>query len=200
MWKPRWMIAGGILLCVCFLGETASPLQGQKKADDNQSGTSPAAKEERELDIRYAQAYLKLMEVTLEKYEAINRRVANTIRPRVMQSLRDSVREARERIQLAESDDVGDSQIYVSSAEADLRSAEDSLSAAQAANANSPGSVNEGEVVRLKAVVELAKVRIDRARHLASESPLSNIRFEMEQLREDVHELHLRVLLLISRN
>ena len=43
-------------------------------------------------------------------------------------------------------------------------------------------------------------MRIDKAKHLASESPLSNVRFELEQLREEVQELRLLVALLRFRN
>lgn len=199
MWKQRWIIAGTLLIGVCLLGETASPLRGQKKPDDSQS-TSAAEIEARELDIRYARAYLKLMEATLDKYEEINRRVGNTIRPAVIEGLRESVREANERVQLAQSDDASDAQVYVSSAEADLRLAEEALRKANLANSKSAGAVNAGEVARLAANVELAKVRIERARHLASESPLANVRYEMELLREDVQELQIRVSLLLSRN
>jgi hypothetical protein len=199
MWKPRWICVVGLLLGVCYWGEIA-PLREHKRADANQAAASPADGEARELDIRYAQAYLKLIQATLEKYEEINRRVPNTIRSAVMQGIRDSEREARERIQLAQSDDVGDAQIYVSSAEADLRLAEEALGSAQGANARSPGAVSQGEIGRLKAQVEFAKARIVRARHLASESPLSNVRYELELLREDVQELQLRVSLLVSRN
>ena len=48
--------------------------------------------------------------------------------------------------------------------------------------------------------MDLAKVRVDKARHLASESPLSNVRYELELLREDIQELQLLVALLMTRN
>ncbi len=78
-------------------------------------------KKEKELDVKYAKGYLRLMEATLEKYQETNRRLANTIRPSVMQAIQEGVREARERVQLAENDDTSDSEIYVSGAESDLR-------------------------------------------------------------------------------
>ena len=106
----------------------------------------------------------------------------------------------RERLQLAQGDDITDAQIYVSSAEAELRLAEDTLAKAQAANRRLAGTISQGEVDRLIAQRDLAKVRIDKAKHLASESPLSNVRFELEQLREEVQELRLLVALLRFRN
>lgn len=181
-------------------GGIAAPLRGQKTADADKAGAKSADNLERELDIRYAQAYLNLMEATLGKYEEINRTRANTIQPAVIDSIRDAVRKARERVQLAQSDDVADSQIYVATAEVDLRAAESALQTAESANARSPHAVNAGEVARLKAQVVLAKIRVERARHLASESPLSNVRYEIELFREDLQELQLRVALLRQRN
>ena len=81
-----------------------------------------------------------------------------------------------------------------------MRLAEDVLAKAQAANRRLAGTISQGEVDRLTAQRDLAKVRIDKARHLASESPLSNVRFELEQLREEVQELRLLVALLRFRN
>ena len=79
------------------------------------------------------------MEATLNRYEESNRVARNTIRPTVIQGIQDAVRKARERVQLAQSEDVGDSQVFVSSAEASLRLAEESLRRAQAANSKTPG-------------------------------------------------------------
>jgi hypothetical protein len=183
-----------------LLSQIISPLWGQPKAEPAKAAEDDAQEQEKALDVRYAQAYLALMEATLSRYEESNRIAPNTIRPTVIQGIQDAVRKARDRVQLAQSDEAGDSQIYVSGAEASLRLAEDALRRAQAANARSARSVGDGEVGRLKAQVELAKVRIDKARHLASESPLSNIRYELELLREDVQELQLMVALQMTRN
>ena len=184
----------------CLFNQIISPLWGQQKAPPDKSATNTAEEQERALDIRYAQAYLALMEATLGKYEESNRTAPNTIRPAVIQGIQDAVRKAREQVQLAQSDEVGDSQTYVSSAEARLRLAEESLRRAQAANSKSGRPFSEGEIARLRAQVELAKVRIDKARHLASESPLSNVRYELEQLREDVQELQVMVAIQMTRN
>ena len=103
------------------------------------------------------------MEATLEKYQETNRRLPNTIRPSVMQAIQENVREARERVQLAEKDDTSDAEIYVSGAESDLRSAQESLSKAEAANLQFNGTVSAPEVERLKAELDLAKIKVDRA-------------------------------------
>jgi hypothetical protein len=204
------MVLGGFLW-----SQTNSSLWGQQKPDAAKADAGTAATEkpdadkpdasteksqEEELEIRYAEAYLKLMQATLSKYEGINRQGAGTIRPEVIQGLQESVREARDRVQMAKSDDEGDAIIYVSGAEAGLRSAEESLRNAQIANSRPGNAVSAAEMARLKAQVELANVRVARARHLASESPLSNVRYEIELLREHVQDLQLLVSLLRTRN
>ena len=194
MRKLRWILVSGLLICGCFFVQLAAPLWGQQET--NAPKTGAAADRERELDIRYAEAYLKLMEATLARHEESNRTMPNTVRPTVIQGIQSAVREARERVELARRDEAGDSEIYVSSAEAELRLAEEALRRSQAANAKGARAISDGEVARLRAQVDLAKVRVEKARHLASESPLSNVRYELELLREDVQELQIFVALL----
>ena len=129
------------------------------------------------------------MEATLARYEDMNRSAPNTIRPSVMQGIQQNVSDARDRVQQAQMGKVIDSAIYVSRAEASLRLTEEILRKAEAARARVAGAVSQREMERLQAELELAKVRVDKARHLASESPLSNVRFELDQLREDLQEL-----------
>ncbi len=203
MWKARWSVmisVLGLFVGACLWGQVATPLSGGQQDESAKSEAKSDTDQEKEIDIRYAEAYLKVMQATLAKYEETNRRAANTIRPSIIEGIQAGVQKARERVQLAKSDETEDSQIYVTSAEANLRMAEEALRRAQAANARSANAISAGEVNRLKSLVELAKVRIDKARHLASESPLSNVRYELELLREDVQELQLFVALLRFRN
>ena len=63
--------------------------------DADKLEANSANDQEQELEIRYAEAYLNLMQATLSKYDDINRQGAGTIRPEVIQSLQEAVREAR---------------------------------------------------------------------------------------------------------
>jgi hypothetical protein len=198
MWNRRWIFVAALVACGWLTAQIATPLAAQQK--DKASTSDKNADAEKELDVRYAKAYLRLMEATLEKYQETNRKLPNTIRPSVMQAIQEGVREARERVQLAEHDDMSDAEIYVSSAEADLRSAEEALRKAEGANLQFSGTISQAEIERLKADIDLAKIKLEKARHLASESPLSNVRYELEQLREDVAELRMFVALLRDRN
>jgi hypothetical protein len=188
----------GLVACGC-VAHFGTPLLAQKNEGDP---AAPEAKQdaERALALRYAKAHLRVMETTLARYEEMNRISPNTIRPGVIQAIQQNVADARQRVQQAENGKDLDSTIYVSRAEARLQLTEDVVRKAEASRARFAGAVSQPEMDRLQAELELARVRLDKARHLASESPLSNVRYELDQLREDIQELRIFVALLRSRN
>ncbi|REK19029.1 MAG: hypothetical protein DWQ37_02380 [Planctomycetota bacterium] len=169
------------------------PLAAQENGTPQSSvGSDQDQAEEKQINVRYAQAYLKLMEAQLAEFQQRNQRSPNTIRPEAMQLAAEYVAKARERLRAAQSDEANESAVYVLAAEAEVRAAEAELQRAAAVNRQRAGTISRGEVARLQAQLELAKVKVVKARHLASESPLSNLRFEIDQLREDVQQLLLQ--------
>jgi hypothetical protein len=203
MLNRRWISAAGLAICGGLMLQFATPLSAQQKdapAANAQQDDKKEKEKEKDLDLRYAKAYLKLMEATLNKYRETNRKLPNTIRPSVMQAIEESVREARERVSLIDKDDTKEGDIYLSGANAELREATESLRKAEAANVQFSGTISAEEIERLKAEVELATINVEKAKHLGSESPLANVRYELEQLREDVAELRMFVALLRDRN
>jgi hypothetical protein len=189
----------GLVACWC-VAHFGTPLWAQKNEGD---GAAPEAKQsdaESALAVRYAKAYLRVMQATLARYEEMNRISPNTVRPGVIQAIQQNVADAKQRVEQAQSGKELDSTIYVSRAEARLQLTEDIVRKAEASRARFAGAVSQGEMERLQAELELAKVRLDKARHLASESSLSNVRYELDQLREDLQELRIFVALLRSRN
>ena len=175
MWNRRWIFVAGLAICGGLMAQFAAPLSAQQKGattpsdkkDDKKDDAQEKAKE-KDLDLRYAKAYLKLMEATLAKYRETNRKLPNTIRPSVMQAIAEAVREAGERVKLVDDDETNDAEIYVSGAEAELREAQESLSKAQAANVQFSGTISAEEIERLKAELELAKINVEKTRHLGS--------------------------------
>ena len=200
MWNRRWIIVAALAVCIVPAAHWATPLAAQQKDDQGGSDKQSEKKKEQELDVRYAKAYLRLAEATLAKYEAANRKLPRTIRPSVMDALKEEVREAQERVQLAESDDTSDVDIFVSSADMDLHEAQVALDKAERTNLQQSGTVSDEEIARLKADLDLAKIRKEKAGHLGAESSLSGVRFELEQLREEVAELRMFVAILRDRN
>jgi hypothetical protein len=196
--NSSWFCASIVALFSWLAVQVAATGVAQNAEDT--ATTKGAAVEKQDLDAHYAKAYLRLVEATLAKYQEPNRRQPNTIRRGVIEALEENVQKAKERVQLAERDDAHHSDVYVASAEARLRLSQEALRKAEAANVQRPRTISETEMARLRAEIELAKQRVDRARHLASEPPLSSIEFELEQLREDVQQLRLAVALLRDRN
>jgi hypothetical protein len=200
MCNRHWIFVAGLLACGCVALQFASRLAAQQNdsavKSDKDSANEKERKDEHELDLRYAKAYLRLMEATLDRYQDANRIQPNSIPPELMQVIQDCVREAGLRAQLAQKGGITDAEICVSDAEARLSAAQESLRKAEAANGVSPGAVGAPRVEQLKADVELAKVRVQKAHNLAAESPVANLHFELEQLREDVRQLQMYVALL----
>src|SRR5271169_1012572 len=116
MWNRRWIFVAGLVACGWLAAQVATPLSAQQKDNAGKSDEKSDKEKEQELDVRYAKAYLRLMEATLEKYQETNRRLPNTIRPSVMQAIQEGILEARDRVKLAENDDMSDAEIYVSGA------------------------------------------------------------------------------------
>jgi hypothetical protein len=183
------MLVGGLVLCGWLSAHLVSPLAARQ---DAAAPAAPAqSAQERELNTRLAQAHLKLMEARLAEFEDRNRRAPNTIRPAGLQLVQEYVAKARLRVELAQSDAADDSQVYVSMAQTELRLAEDSLKRAEAVNKRLANTVSPREIARLGAQRDLAKIKVEKAQHLSSESSLSNLRFEIDQLREELQELRL---------
>jgi hypothetical protein len=134
------------------------------------------------------------MQARLAEFEERNRRTPNTIRPAAIQLARQYVDKARQRLESARDGD-DSSAAQVLRAETELRLAEENLRQAEAVNKRLPNTVSPGEIARLIAQRDLARIKVEKARHLPSESPLANIRFELDQLREDVQELQLHEMM-----
>lgn len=203
MWNRQWIFLAGLVACGGVAIQLASRLPAQQDDTAHKPATDSGHEKEKqqlELDLSYAKAYLRLVEAIQVKFEEANRRQPNTVSPSVIQVIQEGVGEARDRVQLLEKGDLSDAEISVAIAETELRSAQESLSKAEQANGVTAGSVSAAQLGIFKADVELGKTRVARARHLSSESALASARFELGQLREEIYRLQLRVTLLRENN
>lgn len=196
--QKRWIFAAGLVACGWLTAQLCVPSQAEAQ---NESKDKQKQNSHEDLDVRYAQAYAKLMEAELAKLNFSNRGVPGTIRPAVLEAAQVAVREAQDRVKLAKkSDDIPDHEIYVDAAKADLQYAEESLRKAEAANLQVRGTVSDVEMARLKAQLELAKTRIEVAGNLKGASPLVQAQYELEMLREQVQQMRIMISLLRDRN
>jgi|GEM_PF-4079168 len=200
MWnRKRWIFAAGLVACGVLMAQLSAP----SLAEQNESKEKPkqTVKEKDEINIRFAKAYVTLMEAELAKLNDSNRAVPGTIRPAVLEAATVALREAQDRVRLAQkNDDVPDEDIYIQGAKSELTYAEDSLRKAQAANLTFARTVSDVEITRLRAAVEVAKMRVELAGTLAGSTPLEQSLYELELLREQVQQLRIIVALLRDRN
>ncbi len=190
------LLAAGLLLGAAMVAKSPGPSAvdaAQPTASANQSGAEI-------LDVRYAQAFLKLAQADLRKAQDANERVPGTVPDSLLQPLAANVIVAKQRLARAEHPDDRKVNPYVNSAEAMLQSAQDNWKKALAVNQREAGTVRQTEIDRLQALTELARVRLEQARALDTGSPLARATFDLEQLRLEVHRLYLEVSRLRDRN
>ena len=191
--RQRWIFAAGLVACGWLTAQLSVPSQADAQ---NESKDKPKQDSKEEVNVRYAQAYAKLMEAEVAKLNFSNRTVPGTIRPAVIQAAQVALREAQDRVKLAKkNDDIPDHEIYVEAAKAYLAYSEESLRQAESANLKFGGTISDVEMARIKAQLELAKTRVEVANNLAGESPLLQAQYELELLREQVNQLQIVLLL-----
>jgi Tfp pilus assembly protein PilX len=150
----------------------------------------PKANDKDSLSVRYAQAQLRLAELTLQKAQSLNQRMANTITPAMVSLFSDDVEFAKSQLQAVKSTGKLDSyQGLLRRAELSLRTAEQNLKKITEADKLMPGTFDASDLERLKINVELAKVRLERGKALANADPQTKLQWQVELLNDDVARL-----------
>jgi hypothetical protein len=202
--KTRYLLAAvGVFAGGWLVAGRGDPLAGDGttfSAQAAQAGAVSDGAADKSLDVRYAQAFLKMAEADLRKAQDANERVAGTIPDSVLQPLQSTVIVAKERLDQLEHPNDKNNNPYLDSAEAMLKIARDNWKQALTINQRAAGAIRQSEVDRLQAVAELAQVRVEQARALDLQSPLACAIFDLEQLRLEVHQLFLNVSRLRDRN
>lgn len=145
------------------------------------------------LDVRYAEAQLRLAELNLKRIETANRRVANAVPGNIVAEYREDVAVAQSRLKAAQQSQ-GPFQAWLTAAEAAARSADMQFEGAKAANEIQPGAVDAGEVERLRVLAEIARLRVARGKAVAGDSREAQLQWqvtvlgdEVDRLQEEVH-------------
>ncbi len=147
------------------------------------------------LDVRFAQTYLKLAKVELKKALEANEKSSAAYSAALVERLRQNVKTAEEQLQQARMESQGDvHKVHLRDAEAAVAIAELRLTQAQAMNERLAGSYDQTELERLRLTVEVARLRLEKARDPARvSSPNAHLKWQLEQLRDEVLELHIRL-------
>ena len=159
------------------------------------AATPPDASAAHDLQVRYAQARLRLAELDLERAMAANAASKDSVGSREVQRLRTHVEMLKDQVAIAHSHPrTAARQAAAVAAEAACTDARADLEAALRANQRTPGTVSEINLERLRAKVELAEVRLAMCKSPDYElSLLAELEWNIEQLTDEVIDLRHRV-------
>jgi hypothetical protein len=176
-----------------ILGGVALAEPAGTAGDDTVREARPAAPND--LQVRYAQARLRLAELDLERAIAANTASRDAVGDREVQRLRTHVEMLRRQVDLARNHPrTAARQAATAAAEAACTDAHADLEAALRANQRVPGTVSDINVERLRAKVEVAEVRVALCKSPEYElSLLAEMEWNIEQLTDEVIDLRHRV-------
>jgi hypothetical protein len=157
-----------------------------------------------EAKVKYAEAMVSVAEATLRRAQQANRQAGGAEFPAsVVQSLQNDLAMAKARVRFFQDGGSGGSEApYRAAARDSLSAAELSLKQAADVNSRVQGTIDNAELARRQAQVELAKARLDVCQQLDLEKATGEQRMQWEimLLQEDIHELRSEIEVLKHRN
>jgi acyl-coenzyme A thioesterase PaaI-like protein len=154
-----------------------------------QSGSAAPAKESaaESLDVRCARAKLRLAELTLQKAQEMNRKVAGTLTGGLIAQFADDVQLAKLQLQNATRPEGLDAhQAYMLRAELIRHQADARLKRAKEADQRSPGVVSANELERFSLEADIAQIRVERGQSLADASPDAKLQWQVDMLNDEL--------------
>jgi hypothetical protein len=183
-----------IALAALVLKQATSAAQPAK--ENAAAKGAPAAGED--FATRYARAQLRLAELTLQKAQDMNRRVPQTLAKGVVEQFADDVQFAKAQVEAAARGQTDPFNLWLRRAEIDLREREDRLKIVSEANRRVKGAYTALDLERLRAGIELARLRVDHGRSLADASPEAKLQWQLEMISESLNRVDEMVTLSIQ--
>jgi hypothetical protein len=139
------------------------------------------------LDVRYARARLRLAELTLQKGQGMNRKVAGTLTGGLISQFADDVEFAKVQLQNAtRPEGINPHRGYLLRAEMVRHAVESKLKKAIEANGRVPGVVSASELERLRLDVEIAQMRVERGQSLIDASQDAKLQWQIDLLNDEL--------------
>ena len=174
-----------------------APLPGQDQAERE----SPHNGDVQGVGVRYAEANLRLAEVELRIALVGNEKLPNIYSAQTIQRLRNNVAYAQGALRHEARGDDGIHELHLRDVEGALKLAELDLATAVAANKQVPGAVNDLEVARLRAIVDVAHLALEKARDpAAAQSPMEHVQWQLDRLRFELTRLYVQMDKVASHN
>ena len=149
--------------------------------------------------ISFAEALVKVAEADLAKAQTANAQAPEAVPSSVVRSLQNDVTMTKARVNMLNDGAKGESPLVLSAKDS-LATAEESLNQAHEVNTKTPGTINNAELARRQALIELERARLSVAQQLEKASPEERVQWELMLLAEEVHNLRFSVQLLQYRN
>jgi hypothetical protein len=153
------------------------------------------AAEEESLEVRYARAHLELAKLDLERAKAWNKRIPNLFSERTIDFLRKHVEIDEEQLKQAMRPDYMDvHEIYIRTAKAALDLAEADVARKAKSYKAEHDHYSSLELDRAMALAQAARLNLERTLNQGgSLHSISYLQWQLEELRNQVLELHVKV-------
>jgi hypothetical protein len=181
------LIAGMLAIAGAALYQAGSAAQQEK---DGTKG---------DFAVRYARAQLRLAELTLQKAQEMNQKIPETLAAGTVEQFSDDVAFAKAQLESAMrggSNDPFDA--WLRRAEIDLRAAEARLQRAVEANKLVRGAYGPTDLERMRANIELARLRVERGQALAKGPADARLSWQIEMMNEGLNRVDEMVTLSIQ--
>jgi hypothetical protein len=144
----------------------------------------------RDFALRYAKARLRMAELRLAKAEDMNRRVARTLANGVVEQFADDVAFAKAQVESLQNDGkVSTFGFWQRRAELELAERQEQLRIATSANERVPGAYQPIDLDRKRAAIELASLRVERAKQLANAPQETQLVWELQIMAEELNRV-----------
>jgi hypothetical protein len=181
--RPILLVAAGLVLAgLVWAGTVASA-----------PASEPSAPAE-SLALRSAKAKLRLAELNLKRVQRSNQRVAGAVPADIVAEYRQDVDVAKARVEIAAKGQENTFPVWLLAAEAAAKAAEARWQSARAANQRQPGTVDDLDLDRLKARVEIAQLAMLEGRTLADKPAEAQLQWQVNFLKDEVARLQDQVL------
>jgi hypothetical protein len=138
-------------------------------------------------EVRFARAKLRLAELTLQKAQEMNRKVAGTLTGGLISQFADDVEFAKVQLQNAtRPEGVDPHRGYLLRAELAQRAAESKLKKAMEANQRSPGVVSANELERFRLELEIVRLRLERGQSLVDGSLDAKLQWQVDMINDEL--------------
>lgn len=159
----------------------------------------PAPTDQHDIDVAYAEVSLKLAKLDLQKMIDLQNRVRGSITATQFDRVEGLMRTAEEIARLTKEGKGTRSAFNVVRAREAVRTAETVWKSAQQVKA-AANAISDTELARLRTMIELEKLSLARAEAAAAtESPLDDLAWENDQLRDEMARLRYRFEALTAR-